>query len=438
MGLPDDGGGAFLRAAASVWSEWSMCRWLAIVWPVNPRHGRAALAFIFVTVVVDVLALGIVIPVLPKLVASFEGGDMARASETFGIFMTVWGLMQFVSMPFIGALSDRFGRRPVILLSCFGLGCDYFLMAWAPTLGWLLVGRIISGITASSFSTAFAYIADVAPPEKRAASFGIVGAAFGLGFVLGPAFGGLLGQFDPRLPFKVAGVLALVSAAYGFFILPESLAPEKRARFQWKKANPVGSLVLLRSHPELSGLAVSYFLMQVAHVALPAVTVLYMTYRYGWSELQVGLTLAAVGVCSMIVQGGLIKPVVARAGERRALAIGLAFGAAGFFMYGIAATGTVFLAAIPLMALWGLANPSMQSLMTRHVAGSEQGQLQGANSSLTAIAGLVGPTIFAQSFSWSIRPGAAFQFPGTPYVIAAAMMVLSAAIAWKVTSRERG
>jgi DHA1 family tetracycline resistance protein-like MFS transporter len=403
---------------------------------MSPKPGRAALAFIFVTVVIDVLALGIVIPVLPKLVASFEGGDMARASETFGIFMTVWGLMQFVSMPFIGALSDRFGRRPVILISCFGLGCDYFLMAWAPTLGWLLVGRIISGITASSFATAFAYIADVAPPEKRAASFGIVGAAFGLGFVLGPAMGGVLGQFDPRLPFKVAGALALLSAAYGFFILPESLPRERRAPFEWKKANPVGSLVLLRSHPELSGLAVSLFLMQLAHVALPAVSVLYMTYRYGWNELQVGLTLAAVGVCSMIVQGGLIKPVVSRLGERRALALGLAFGALGFFGYAIAATGAMFLAALPFMALWGFANPSLQALMTRHVSGSEQGQLQGANSSLTAIAGLVGPSMFAQSFAWSIGPSAAFDFPGMPYAIASALLVLSAVIAWIVTATK--
>ncbi|HST00518.1 MAG TPA: MFS transporter, partial [Usitatibacter sp.] len=242
-----------------------------------------------------------------------------------------------------------------------------------------------------------------------------------------------LGQVDPRLPFKVAGALALVSAAYGFFILPESLAPEKRAPFAWKKANPVGSLVLLRSHPELSGLAVALFLMQLAHVALPAVSVLYMSYRYAWTELQVGLTLAAVGVLSMIVQGALIRPVVSRVGERRALAMGLAFGAAGFLSYGFAATGKLFLAALPLMALWGFANPAIQALMTRHVSGSEQGQLQGANSSLTAIAGLVGPAIFTQSFAWAIKPGAAFYFPGLPWVIAAALLALSCAIAWAVT-----
>jgi DHA1 family tetracycline resistance protein-like MFS transporter len=392
----------------------------------SPR--RAALVFIFVTVVMDVLALGIIIPVLPKLIESFEGGDTARAAETFGVFMTAWGLMQFLFMPVIGSLSDRFGRRPVILISCFGLGCDYFLMALAPSLAWLFVGRVISGITAASFSTAFAYIADVAPPEKRAASFGIVGAGFGLGFVLGPALGGILGQVDPRLPFWTAGALALMNAAYGYFVLPESLPKEKRAAFSWRKANPVGSFTLLRSHPELSGLALSNFLMQFAHVVLPSVTVLYMSYRYGWNELQVGLALAAVGVCSMIVQGGLIKPAVAWLGERRALAIGLLFGAAGFVVYGLAPSGAIFLAAIPLMALWGLAGPSAQALMTRRVSPSEQGRLQGANSSTTAIAGIFGPLVFSHTFSAFIRP-----LPGAPFLLAAALMLAACAIAWAAT-----
>ncbi|HEY2628112.1 MAG TPA: TCR/Tet family MFS transporter [Usitatibacter sp.] len=397
---------------------------------------RAALAFIFVTVVMDVLALGIVIPVLPKLVVQFEGGDTARAADVFGIFMTTWGLMQFFAMPIVGALSDRFGRRPVILISCFGMGCDYFLMAWAPTLEWLFLGRVISGITASGISTAFAYIADVAPPEKRAQSFGIVGAAFGLGFVLGPAFGGILGQVDPRLPFWVAGFMALLAAAYGYFVLPESLPPERRSSFEWKKANPLGSLELLRSHRELSGLAVSNFLMSLAHVVLPSVTVLYMSYRYGWDALTVGLVLAGVGVCSMIVQGLLIKPVVSRLGERIALALGLTFGMLGFIVYGLAPTGLIFLAGVPLLALWGFGGPSLQSLMTRHVSGSEQGKLQGANASLTAIAGVVGPSIFATAFSACIAPDARLDLPGAPYLIAAAMLLASCAIALYTTRTE--
>jgi len=394
---------------------------------------RAAIAFIFVTVVIDVLAMGIVIPVLPRLVEAFEGGDTARAAETFGVFGTAWGLMQFIFMPLIGALSDHYGRRPVILISCFGLGIDFFVMALAPTLGWLFVGRIVSGITASGFATAFAYIADVTPPEKRAAGFGMVGAAFGLGFVIGPALGGTLGEVDPRLPFWVAGGLALVNACYGFFVLPESLPPAKRAAFSWKKANPVGSLVLLRSHPELSGLAVSHFLMQLAHVVLPSVTVLYMGYRYGWSALQVGLTLAGVGICSMIVQGGLVRPVVAKIGERRALAAGLVFGAIGFSWYGLATTGSWFLAGVPLMAMWGFANPSLQALMTRRVSPSEQGRLQGANSSLTALAGIFGPGIFSQLFSTFIGPAAPAQVPGAPFLAAASMLVASLAVGWYVT-----
>jgi len=394
---------------------------------------RAAIAFIFVTVVIDVLAMGIVIPVLPRLVEAFEGGDTARAAETFGVFGTAWGLMQFIFMPLIGALSDHYGRRPVILISCFGLGIDFFVMALAPTLGWLFVGRIVSGITASGFATAFAYIADVTPPEKRAAGFGMVGAAFGLGFVIGPALGGTLGEVDPRLPFWVAGGLALVNACYGFFVLPESLPPAKRAAFSWKKANPVGSLVLLRSHPELSGLAVSHFLMQLAHVVLPSVTVLYMGYRYGWSALQVGLTLAGVGICSMIVQGGLVRPVVAKIGERRALAAGLVFGAIGFSWYGLATTGSWFLAGVPLMAMWGFANPSLQALMTRRVSHSEQGRLQGANSSLTALAGIFGPSIFSQLFSTFIGPAAPAQVPGAPFLAAASMLVASLAVGWYVT-----
>ena len=389
---------------------------------------KAAIAFIFVTVVIDVLAMGIVIPVLPRLVEAFEGGDTARAAETFGLFGTAWGTMQFLFMPVIGALSDRFGRRPVILLSCFGLGIDFFVMALAPNLAWLFVGRLVSGITASGFATAFAYIADVTPPEKRAAGFGMVGAAFGLGFVIGPAMGGVLGEIDPRLPFWAAGVLAIVNAAYGFFVLPESLPPGKRSAFSWKKANPVGSFVLLRSHPELSGLAVSHFLMQLAHVVLPSVTVLYMGYRYGWNTLQVGLTLAAVGVCSMIVQGGLVRPVVARLGERRSLAVGLAFGAFGFAWYGLAPTGGWFLAGVPLMALWGFANPSLQALMTRRVSPSEQGRLQGANSSLTALAGIIGPGLFSQVFAAFIA-----SLTGAPFLAASSLLLLSLAVAWIVT-----
>jgi len=394
----------------------------------------AALGFIFALVVVDVVAMGVVIPVLPKLVEAFEGGDTARAAEVYGVFGTAWALMQFLFMPILGALSDRYGRRPVILISCLGLGLDYILMALAPNLAWLFVGRVISGITAASFSTAFAYIADVTPQEKRAAAFGMVGAGFGLGFTLGPALGGVLGGVDPRLPFWVAGALTLANAAYGYFVLPESLAREKRSAFSWKRANPVGSLRLLGSHRELYGIAAVLFLMQLSHVVFPAVTVLYMGYRYGWGEMAVGLVLAAVGVCSMIVQGGLIRPVVKRIGERKALGLGLVLGAIGMSIYGLAPTGTVFLVGIPIMALWGLAGPSAQAIMSRRVSASEQGQLQGASSSLQAITGMIGPTLFTQVFARAITgTGAGAQVPGAPFLVAALMLVLAGLIAWRVT-----
>src|SRR5258706_7300269 len=389
---------------------------------------KATLAFVFVLVAMDVMALGIVIPVLPKLVERFEGGDTARAAEMFGAMNTAWGVMQFLFMPVLGMLSDRFGRRPVILISCAGLGLDYFVMALAPTLGWLFAGRVISGITAASMSTAFAYITDVTPPEKRAGAFGIMGAAFGVGFVIGPALGGLLGGIDPRLPFWVAGGFALVNAAYGFFVLPESLAVEKRAKFALARANPVGSLKLLRSHPELLGLAIVLFLMNLAHYVLPAVAVLYMGYRYGWGPVPVGLVLAGVGVFAMIVQGGLVRRVVPKIGERKALAVGLFFGALGFFMYGLAPTGIVFLAATPVMSLWGFAMPSAQAIMTKHVGVSEQGQLQGANASLTSLAGIFAPGMFALIFSATLD-----TVPGAAFMLAGVLLLLAMAIGWRVT-----
>jgi DHA1 family tetracycline resistance protein-like MFS transporter len=389
---------------------------------------RATLTFIFLLVAMDILAMGIIIPVLPKLVERFMGGDTAGAAEVYGLFGTGWGLMQFFFMPVLGMLSDRFGRRPVILISCLGLGLDYFVMALAPNLAWLFVGRLISGITAASISTAFAYIADVTPPEKRAGAFGIMGAAFGVGFVFGPALGGVLGGVDPRLPFWVAGTLALANAAYGWFVLPESLPKDKRAPFAWKRANPLGSLKLLRSHPELFGLAAVLFLMNLAHVVLPSVAVLYMGYRYGWGELAVGLVLAGVGVCAMIVQGGLVRKVVPRIGERKALALGLCFGALGFFIYGLAPVGWMFLVAVPVMSIWGFAGPSAQALMTRHVGPSEQGQLQGATASLTSLAGLFGPALFTQTFAAAIT-----TLPGAPFLLAGGLLLAAMVVGWRVT-----
>lgn len=397
-----------------------------------PTPRKAALAFIFVTVVLDVLALGIVIPVLPTLVIEFVG-DTVHAAKIFGIFGTAWAAMQFIFSPLLGALSDRYGRRPVILLSNFGLAFDYFLMALAPTLAWLFVGRVISGITAASLTTAGAYIADVTPPAKRAAGFGKLGAAFGLGFILGPALGGVLGDVDPRLPFWVAGGLSLTNALYGLFVLPESLPQQKRAAFSWKRANPVGSLKLLRRHPELSGLATVAFVQQLAHYVYPSIFVLYAFHRYGWGERTVGLTLAAVGVLSLIVQGGLVQKIIGVLGDRRALLFGLCAGIAGFALYGLAWTEWLFWLSMPVMALWGVASPVSQSLMTQRLEPHEQGQLQGALTSLMAFAGLFGPGLFTQVFASAIDPKLGLNLPGAPFFVSSALLGLALAIAWHAT-----
>jgi DHA1 family tetracycline resistance protein-like MFS transporter len=344
--------------------------------------------------------------------------------------------MQFLAMPVMGALSDRYGRRPVVLASNFGLGLDYVLMALAPNIAWLFVGRVISGITAASVSTGMAYIADVTPAEKRSAAFGMVGMAFGLGFVFGPALGGLLGSVDPRLPFWVAAGLSLANAMYGMFVLPESLPIDKRRPFDWRRANPLGSLRLLRSHRELFGLAGVVFLSNVAHAALPSTFVLYAGYRYGWDARAVGLALAGIGVCSAIVQGGLVGPTVRRFGERPVLIAGLLAGAIGFSIYGLAATGGAFLVGVPIMALWGLASPSAQGLMSRRLGPTEQGQLQGANGSIMGVAMMIGPTMFASAFAFFIGDGARLHVPGAAFILAAALLMLGAILAGRVTARS--
>jgi MFS transporter, DHA1 family, tetracycline resistance protein len=405
--------------------------------PARGSTHRAAAAFIFVTILLDMLAFGIVIPILPKLVESFVNNDTAQAARIFGLFGTAWALMQFIFSPVAGALSDRFGRRPVVLMSNFGLAADYVLMALAPSLTWLFVGRVISGITSASISTAFAYIADLTPPDKRAAVFGKIGAAFGAGFILGPALGGLLGNIEPRLPFWVAAGLSFANALYGLLILPESLSPERRSPFRWTSANPVGALNLLRTDRVLVGLSWSNFIAQVAHVVLPSTFVLYSTYRYGWDTRTVGLTLALVGVCSVVVQGAGIGPIVRRFGERRALLIGLSFGAIGFLIFGLASIGPLFWLGIPVMSLWGVASAATQALMTRLVAPEQQGQLQGATGSVQSLAQLAGPFLFTLTFAHFISPNAPVTLPGAPFLLACLLLLLALAIAVKTLAQSR-
>ena len=400
---------------------------------ISKEPSHAAFIFILITVAFDFLAFGIIIPVLPNLIRQFEGGDFARASLIVGYFGFAWNAMQFIFSPLLGAWSDRFGRRPVILISCLGLGLDYIFMAVAPSLRWLFVGRLISGITASNVPTAFAYITDVTPPEKRPKQFGLISAAFGLGFIVGPAVGGYLGNINLRLPFWAAATLSLANAIYGFFILPESLPPDRRAKSAWHMANPLGSLTLLRSHPILEGLALVLTLFFIAHQSLLSVFVLFAEYRYHWTQRDIGLCLTLVGFSSAIVSGGLVGAYVKRFGERFSVLSGLAFGFLGFLGFALATRGWMLLAAIPVLALWGIANPAIQSLMTRCVDVTSQGKLQGAVNGIRAITGMIGPLLFTQTFAFAISPRSAFYLPGAPYFVSAFLVFASVLLAAYVT-----
>jgi DHA1 family tetracycline resistance protein-like MFS transporter len=396
------------------------------------RGRNAALIFIFFTVLIDVLSFGLIIPVLPHLIEDFTGGDTAHAAYWIGVFGTVFAGIQFFSSPVQGALSDRYGRRPVILLSCLGLGLDFCFMALANALPWLLVGRIISGVTSASFTTANAYVADITSADKRAKSYGLIGAAFGVGFIIGPLLGGWLGAISLRLPFWFAAGLALLNFCYGLFVLPESLPREKRApAFDWSHANPLGSMVLLRRYPQVFGLAAVVFLANLAHYVYPSIFVLFADYRYGWGPREVGWVLAAVGVCSVVVQAGLVGRIVPRLGERRTLLLGLACGVAGFGIYAFAGSGWVFLLGIPVSAIWGLASPSTQALITRQVGADVQGRIQGALMSLVSLAGIIGPAIFAGSFGLFIGDRAPLHLPGAPFLIAALLLGCAWLIAWR-------
>ena len=390
---------------------------------------KAALGFIFATALMDILAIGIIVPVLPNLVKSFTHGNTGAAADYVGLFGAVWALMQFIASPVQGALSDHFGRRPVLLASIFGLGADYVLMALAPNLAWLFVGRIISGVTAASFSTANAYIADITAPKDRAASYGLMGTAFGIGFILGPAIGGVLGQIDPRLPFWGAAGLAFVNGMYGLFVLPESLPKDRRAPFHLANASPLGSLKLLLRYPGLLQLATVAFLYFLAFQPLQSVTVLYTGFRYGWKPGTMGLFLGGIGLGSILVQARVVKPVVKRFQERGALYIGLAFGAVGMFFYGWAPTGLWFWAGIPFYAIVGLVQPGLQGMMTRRIRPDEQGRLQGANSSIMAMTGLVGPILATQIFRVLVTSGRHPLLAGAPYYLSTLLFLAAIGVA---------
>ncbi len=393
---------------------------------------RASVAFILVTVTLDVLAIGMVIPVLPKLVESFVAGDTSRAAVMFGYMSLTFALMQFVFSPLLGALSDTYGRRPVLLFSNFGLGLDYVLMAMAPALSWLFIARAMSGIAAATFSTATAYIADVTPADKRAGAFGMIGAAFGVGFVIGPALGGILGSVDAHLPFWTAAGLSLANALFGYFVLPESLAPENRVPFRFKSASPLGAMRFLFGEAKFAGLSTVLFFFHLAHAVLPSVFVLFAGYRFGWGPREVGMVLALVGVCSAVVQAVLTRIAVARLGAPVTLMIGIVAGVAGFLVQGVTTTPWIYIVGIPIFSLWGFISPAVMQLLSARAGADAQGQLQGANASLMSIANLSGPLIFSQIFAAAIANGPGSPWAGAPFLLAAMMLMIAGVIAMRV------
>ena len=393
----------------------------------SPR--APALGFIFITLVLLVLGFGIIIPVLPGLVTEFEGGSVSAGSHAYGWLIMVFALMQFIGSPILGALSDRFGRRKVILIALAGSTIDNLVMGLAPTLGWLFVGRVIAGLTAGVIATANAYIADVTPPERRAQSFGLVGAAFGLGFVIGPAVGGLLGHYHLRLPFFVSAGCLVLNWLYGAFVLPESLPPEKRRAFEWKRANPAGALLLLRRFPGLFGLAGMYFLYFLGSIMLQSTWVLYTGYRYGWSTQQVGLSLAFVGIAMAVVQARLVRPILGGLGEQRGLAGGLLLSAAVMTGYGLATRGWMIYALILIGAFGGIAGPAAQALITRHAPADEQGAVQGVLASLGSLAGILGPPLAAWSFGACVAPDTPLPLPGVAFFEAAVLFLFALGLA---------
>jgi DHA1 family tetracycline resistance protein-like MFS transporter len=392
---------------------------------------KPAVGFVFVTLVLLVLGFGLLIPVLPGLVTQFEGGSVANGSWYYGLLVGVFAAMQFIASPILGSLSDRFGRRKVILVALAGTAIDYVIMGLAPSIGWLFLGRVISGITAGALSTCNAYIADVTPPERRAQGYGLVGAAFGLGLAIGPAIGGVLGGINIRLPFFAAAACVGANWLYGAFILPESLAPENRRPFSWRRANPIGSLVALRRFRGVFDLALMYFIFMLANSLLQGIWVLYTGYRYHWSTTSIGLSLMFVGVMAVVVQGGMVKKIIALTGERKGLVLGLLISACAMAGYGLATHGAMIYAIIVFGAWGGISGPAAQALITKHVPANEQGAVQGSLTGLTSLSTIFGPLIAAWSFAKCIADGATWHLPGIAFFEASALMLVALALAFR-------
>ena len=395
------------------------------------KTGKAALGFIFVTVLVDVIGFGIIIPVMPALIRELIQGDISAASSYGGWLMFAYAIMQFLCAPILGNLSDKYGRRPVLLFSLFGFGIDYIFLALAPGIGWLFVGRIIAGITGASFTTASAYIADISAPDKRAQNFGMIGAAFGLGFIIGPLIGGILGQFGSRVPFIAAAVLTLMNWLYGYFVLPESLAKENRRPFEWKRANPMGSLVQLKKYPSVAGLIISLTLVYIAAHAVQSTWSFYNIGKFNWDEKMVGYSLAFVGFMIALVQGGLIRLVIPKIGQEKSLYTGLLLYSIGMLLFAFATEGWMMFAFCTVYCLGGIAGPALQGIISSHVPPNEQGELQGALTSLMSATSIVGPLLMTNLFSYFTRPTAPVYFPGAPFLMGAVLFLISTILSYR-------
>jgi DHA1 family tetracycline resistance protein-like MFS transporter len=401
---------------------------------MSPRMpGRKALLFVLVTVLIDTMGMGVIIPVIPELIMELTGEGLSRAAVYGGWLGFVYAGLQFLCAPILGNLSDRFGRRPVILYALGSLGVDYIVMGLAPTIGWLFVGRAIAGIAGASFTPAHAYLADVTAPEKRAQSFGLMGAAFGLGFILGPALGGLLGELGPRAPFFAAAALSLVNFSYGLFVLPESLAPERRRPFDLRRANPVGTLLQIRQQPLVLGLLASLFLWQVAHQAMPSTWSFYTMYKFGWTEAIVGASLAFVGAIMVVGQSTLPRVVIPWLGERRTALAGFVAVGAGYLGYAFATAGWMMFAWLLTWLLGALVMPSIQSLMTHRIPDDAQGELQGAVGSLYGLSSFVAPPLMTHLFRHFTAANASIHFPGAAFVLAATLVAGSMVLLWRAT-----
>ena len=398
---------------------------------------KAAISFIFFALLIDVTGLGLIIPVLPKLIESLTGGDVSDASQWGGWLTFAYAVMQFLFAPIMGNLSDKFGRRPVLLISLLGFGLDYLFVSFAPTIGWLFVGRLIAGVTGASFTTASAYIADISTNENRAQNFGMIGAAFGLGFIIGPVIGGLLGSFGPRVPFLVAAGLSLLNALYGYFVLPESLPKEKRRNFEWKRANPLGSLKHLKKYPGIGRLIISLILVYIAGHAVQSNWTFFTIEKFGWSEKVIGFSLGMFGILIALVQAGLIRITTPRFGNEKSVYIGLGFYTVGMLLFAFASTSWMMFVFMIPYCLGGIAGPALQAIISGHVPSNEQGELQGALTSLMSATSIVGPPLMTNLFAYFTKPVAPVQFPGAPFLLGAVLFLASTFIAYAALKAEK-